>query len=136
MKKILLTLFAFLVLVTPFSSVPTTSRIQKVEAADTCSVYYGQWNPAGEQNKDTFFKEGTKYADIIVKTKDCKNQTLYLTVLESDTGISADDTLSGSGLERKPIVVKQDNFTVRIQLGEEECESGFTVASGYDCDLF
>ncbi len=144
MKKISLFILIVTLIINvfaPFSLIKNSEgklRVEgnQIEAAD-CVVLSAVWKPAGEQDKDAFYKDNATDAEIVVKTKDCVNaQGITLTVFEADTGISNDDALIDSGLLRKPIDIPSDNFTIRIELGEEECEAGLTLAVGYDCNLF
>jgi len=118
--------------------------IQKnlVEAADDCTIVSAKWNPAGERPSD-FYDDGTTGGDktqgnIIVKTKNCVGLTDFnLTINEIDGVITSltNDVWNDSGLYNRVISIPSDNFTVNMELGEEDCE---TIAGGGvsdDCDL-
>ncbi len=122
MKKILLTLSFAIILLSPLGvNTPTEA------ATETCKVLSGKWSPSGDMD-DNWFKEGRTTANMVIKTIGCVNTTLNFSVFESDTcGIECDDELAG--LYRKPFVVPSDNFTISINLGEDECESIGTGAS-------
>jgi hypothetical protein len=145
MKKLSLYIISILIitnLFVPFGIVINgkgSAQINKsTVSADDCVVLSAIWVPAGEQNKDTFYRDGKTAANIKVKTKNCTDKSdITLTVFEADTcGINCDDALQDSHLLRRPLDIPTDNFTMRIRLGEEECEAGLTGAIGYDCDLF
>ena len=124
-----------LIFIAKGSQTPVVStNPQKVEAAD-CTIISAEWKPSGEQ-KDGYFKENNTQADIAVKTKDCVGaQGLTFTVYESD--IATNDDLVKSGLANSKLNPPSDNFTIRILLGEENCDSqGSAALFGFDCDLF
>lgn len=145
MKKLSLYIISILIitnLFVPFGIVINSRGSAEIKkntiSADDCVVLSAVWVPAGEQNKDTFYRDGKTAANIKVKTKNCTDKSdITLTVFEADTcGINCDDALQDSHLLRRPLDIPTDNFTMRIRLGEEECEAGTTLAIGYDCDLF
>jgi type IV secretory pathway VirB2 component (pilin) len=109
-----------------------------IASADDCVILSAVWSPAGEQSKSTFYRDGKTAANIVVKSKGCTDKSdITLTVFEADTcGINCDDALSDSNLLRRKLDIPTDNFTIRIKLGEEECEAGLSGGIGYDCDLF
>jgi len=109
--------------------------IKRAEAVG-CTVTSAVWNPAGDQATD-FFVEKKTTATIIVKTSGCTvGSIIDLYVSEADTNIITNDNLVSSGLSPVTLNIPADNFTILIQLGEEECESRLTGAIGYDCDLY
>ncbi len=112
--------------------------VKNTVSADTCTILSAEWSPAGEQSKSTFYRDGKTAANIVVGTKGCVDQPgITLTVFESDScPQNCDDALIDSNLLRRQIKVPSDNFTIRIRLGEEECEAGLSGSIGYDCDLF
>lgn len=139
MKKIFVTFFLTITILTPLLFV---SKMQKVEAVDDCTIVSAKWNPAGEQAND-FYDDGTTGGDktqgnIIVKSKNCVGLTdVNLTIYESD-GLTSltDDSWNDSGLDKRVLSIPSDNFTVNMELGEEDCE---TIAGGginFDCDLY
>jgi hypothetical protein len=130
MKKILLTLSFIIVLLSPLGTNTPTEA-----ATEACKVLSGKWSPSGDMD-DNWFKEGRTTANMVIKTIGCVNTTLNFSVFESDLcGIlECDDELVG--LYRKPFVVPSDNFTISINLGEDQCETIATGAIGYDCQLF
>jgi len=139
-KKISLFIFVAIIitnLILPFKII--SNGFQKnIANAEGCSIISAGWTPSGEQ-KDGFYTGGSSTANIVVKSKNCVDKTgVNLTIYESDRFplINTDDSWNDSKLDRREIAIPSDNFTIKIKLGEEDCESGLTGAVGYDCDLF
>lgn len=143
MKKIFFYIITTSIILGAFTPVSLTLtndiKVKKnVISADDCSVVSAGWNPAGEQDKDSFFREGVT-GKIIFKTKNCVGVgQINLSIYEADTCpfTNCDNQLTDSGLWRRIIDIPSDNFAVNLKLGEEKCEAGATGAVGYDCDLY
>jgi hypothetical protein len=127
-QHIFIFIFAILFLI-PLSFYFTDLKNNIVESAGTCTIISAQWNPSGQQ-ADTFYAIGTTTANILVKTKDCVGQNLLLSIAESD--YAGDDYWNNSGIYERSITVPTDNFTSKIELGEEDCENSGSI----DCELY
>ncbi len=127
--KYIFSLFILSIFVTPFAGI-----VSQAESANDCKVLSAEWSQSGDMPSG-WFKEERTPINIITKTQGCVGQELNLSIFEGDTcGIECDDDLVG--FYRRPILVPTDNFSVRIGLGEDECEAGATASIGYDCHLF
>lgn len=143
MKKFIYILVAIIItnFFLPFGLIITANLIQKsvAEATENCTIVSAKWNPAGERPSD-FYDDGTTGGDktqgnIIVKTKNCVGQTdINLTIYESD-GLTSltDNTWDKSGLDNRVISIPSDNFTINMELGEEDCEARKGIN---DCALY
>lgn len=146
MKK--LSLYFLIALVTTNILLPFSIAVNKdygldikknTASADDCVIISAVLSPAGEQSKSTFYRDGKTAANIIVKSKGCTDKSdITLTVYEADSCpiFNCDDALINSSLLRRRLDIPTDNFTIRIKLGEEECEAGASGSIGYDCNLY
>lgn len=115
--------------------IPYEIKTPTVSASEKCEILSSVWSQSGDM-PDGWFKEEERGVGIITKTRGCVGQELNFSIFEADTCGVADCDDALTGLYRRPFVVPTDNFTIRIGLGEEECEAGASLAIGYDCHLF
>lgn len=114
------------------------NNIAQAEEAE-CTIVSAIWDPSGKM-PDNFFKDSGTAANIIIKTKNCTTAPgiVYLSVYEDDGVITniTNDVWNDSGLYERPIPVPSDNFTLTLQLGEEDCANTTGGELGSDCDLY
>jgi hypothetical protein len=113
---------------------------QKVFASGQCTIESANFFPNGQQ-VDQFYTPDNTSVKIVIRTKNCEDETVNLTLKEKDSCIASifptvncNDTLSDSGLANYPIKIPASNgVTVSFTAGEEECEAS---PLGYDCHYY
>jgi len=126
MKKFL-PYILILIIITGFLTISKPANAQ-----DACTVQSAVFNPSGEQS-DNWYKDKTKQSvQVIVKTENCQNKTLELSIREADSCVGwCDNTIPE--INRKSMQMGNNNtFILNLKAGETKCDAGF----GFDCNYY
>jgi cell wall-associated NlpC family hydrolase len=123
-----------------FSFLTIASEKAFADVADSCQVVAASWNPSGQRDKSSFFRDGKVSVDIEVRTAYCEGEEVELFIWEEDRRLIAgagDDTVNIKGVGNKFQVPNTNSFTIKLLAGEDECESVFSLGlPGYDCHYY